>query len=41
LNGVTLVEVREIHYAARDGASIPAYLTLPPGGGDKNLPMVG
>ena len=40
LNGVTLGEVREIHYAARDGASIPAYLTLPPGGGDKNLPMV-
>ena len=29
-----------IHYPARDGTSIPAYLTLPPGGASKNLPVV-
>ncbi|WP_445231708.1 alpha/beta fold hydrolase [Duganella rhizosphaerae] len=29
-----------VHYAARDGLDIPAWLTLPPGGKDKNLPMV-
>lgn len=27
-------------YAARDGMTIPAYLTLPPGRGAKNLPLV-
>jgi dipeptidyl aminopeptidase/acylaminoacyl peptidase len=40
LVGATLGEVREIHYPARDGTPIPAYLTLPPGRGDKHLPMV-
>jgi dipeptidyl aminopeptidase/acylaminoacyl peptidase len=35
-----LGEVRLINYAARDGTSIPAYLTLPPGRGAKNLPLV-
>jgi len=29
-----------VHYTARDGLDIPAWLTLPPGGHDKNLPMV-
>ena len=29
-----------IHYRARDGLEIPAYLTLPGGQGKKNLPMV-
>lgn len=29
-----------VRYAARDGLSIPAYLTLPPGGVRKNLPLV-
>jgi dipeptidyl aminopeptidase/acylaminoacyl peptidase len=31
LAGATLGEFREITYKARDGTSIPAYLTLPPG----------
>jgi dipeptidyl aminopeptidase/acylaminoacyl peptidase len=29
-----------VHYAARDGLQIPAYLTLPRGSGKKNLPLV-
>jgi dipeptidyl aminopeptidase/acylaminoacyl peptidase len=29
-----------VRYPARDGLSIPAYLTLPPGGPRKNLPLV-
>nr|WP_315222313.1 alpha/beta fold hydrolase [uncultured Duganella sp.] len=29
-----------VRYAARDGLDIPAWLTLPPGGPHKNLPMV-
>ena len=30
-----------VHYPARDGRQIPAYLTLPPGGGaNQNLPLV-
>ena len=40
LAGAKLGEVRILNYKARDGTSIPAYLTLPPGGGDKNLPLV-
>jgi dipeptidyl aminopeptidase/acylaminoacyl peptidase len=35
-----LGEVRAISYKARDGTSIPAYLTLPPGSNGKNLPVV-
>lgn len=31
LAGVTLAEVREITYKARDGSDIPAYLATPPG----------
>lgn len=37
---VKLGEVRAISYAARDGASVPAYLTIPPGSDGKNLPLV-
>ena len=29
-----------MHYKARDGLDIPAYVTMPPGGGKKNLPLV-
>ncbi|MDL2354406.1 MAG: prolyl oligopeptidase family serine peptidase [Pseudomonadota bacterium] len=29
-----------VHFKARDGMDIPAYLTLPKGGSGKNLPMV-
>lgn len=29
-----------VHYKARDGLDIPAWLTLPPGSDGKNLPMV-
>ncbi len=29
-----------VHYKARDGLTIPAYLTLPPGAPRKNLPLV-
>jgi dipeptidyl aminopeptidase/acylaminoacyl peptidase len=32
--------MRPVHYAARDGLDIPAYLTLPKDGPEKNLPMV-
>jgi dipeptidyl aminopeptidase/acylaminoacyl peptidase len=35
-----LGEVRAMHYKARDGAMVPAYLTLPPGSDGKNLPLV-
>lgn len=31
---------RLVHYTARDGLEIPAYLTLPQGSAGKNLPMV-
>lgn len=40
LADVALGEVRAITYKARDGTSIPAYLTLPPGLEGKNLPLV-
>ncbi len=35
-----VLETRRITYAASDGLDIPAYLTLPPGGAAKNLPLV-
>ncbi|HUN25626.1 MAG TPA: alpha/beta fold hydrolase [Steroidobacteraceae bacterium] len=39
--GVTApLEVRRITYAASDGMEIPAYLTLPPGRPERNLPLV-
>lgn len=40
LANVTLGSVRRITYPARDGTSIPAYLTIPPGAAPKDLPMV-
>ncbi len=40
LVGVPLGDSRAISYLARDGASIPAYLTLPPGREAKMLPLV-
>jgi dipeptidyl aminopeptidase/acylaminoacyl peptidase len=35
-----LSPMESVRYQARDGLEIPAYLTLPPGRGDKNLPLV-
>jgi dipeptidyl aminopeptidase/acylaminoacyl peptidase len=35
-----LAEMRPIRYPARDGREIPAYLTIPKGMGEKNLPVV-
>ena len=38
--GTPPFEVRRVSYAAKDGLSIPAYLTLPRGRLPKNLPLV-
>lgn len=35
-----LARTQYVHYAARDGLSIPAYLTLPVGRDAKNLPLI-
>jgi len=40
LAGQTLGTVQTIHYQARDGYRVPAYLTLPPGVAPKSLPMI-
>lgn len=40
LNGATLGSQRAMRYPARDGATIPAYLILPPGREPKGLPLV-
>lgn len=40
LSEADLGEVRSYPYAARDGLTIPAFLTLPPGREAKGLPMV-
>jgi dipeptidyl aminopeptidase/acylaminoacyl peptidase len=40
LAGVKLGEQRGITYDSRDGARIPAYLTLPPGVQERGLPLV-
>ena len=40
LAGAALGESRSLTYLARDGASIPAYLTLPPGRPARDLPLV-
>ncbi len=40
LANVKLGEVRMLTYKARDGADVPAYLTLPPNSTGKNLPLV-
>ena len=39
LSGKTLTPVKSVRYTSRDGASIPAYLTLPAGDG-KNMPAI-
>ena len=36
----TLARYRSVTYTARDGMRIPAYLTLPPGVPEKNLPLI-
>jgi len=35
-----MAAMRPIAFAARDGATIPGYLTLPPGRAEKNLPTI-
>jgi dipeptidyl aminopeptidase/acylaminoacyl peptidase len=40
LAGAKLGEQRPITYKSRDGAEIPAYLTLPPGVPERGLPLV-
>jgi dipeptidyl aminopeptidase/acylaminoacyl peptidase len=40
LVGKQLADMESVSYAARDGLDIPAYLTLPPGRGAKDLPLV-
>lgn len=40
LDSRQLAPTRYIHYSARDGLSIPAYLTLPPGRPAKGLPLI-
>lgn len=40
LIGRQLGEVRAISYPARDGTTIPGYLTLPPGSNGRNLPTI-
>jgi dipeptidyl aminopeptidase/acylaminoacyl peptidase len=40
LEGRTLASVKPVTIAAPDGASIPAYLTLPPGKSAKGLPSI-
>ncbi|MEZ5498867.1 MAG: alpha/beta fold hydrolase [Steroidobacteraceae bacterium] len=37
---VPMGETQRIDYPSRDGATIPAYLTLPPGTADRNLPLI-
>jgi dienelactone hydrolase len=39
LDGMTLAPMKAVSYSARDGATIPGYLTLPVGG-TKNLPTI-
>ena len=40
LVGVKLGTVRDFDYEARDKYALIAYLTLPPGAAEKNLPLV-
>ena len=40
LTGKTLSPVRSVQYKARDGTTIPAYVTMPAGGSGKNMPAV-
>ncbi len=36
----SMASMEQVHYAARDGLDIPAYLTIPHGAERKNLPLV-
>jgi dipeptidyl aminopeptidase/acylaminoacyl peptidase len=40
LAGVTFGKIQDFKYEARDKYSLLAYLTLPPGGSEQNLPLV-
>jgi dipeptidyl aminopeptidase/acylaminoacyl peptidase len=40
LEGVPLAKVQSISYRAADGTMVPAYLTLPPSGQQKNIPAI-
>ena len=40
LNGQRFAAVRPVRYTSRDGLPINGYLTLPPGGSERNLPLV-
>jgi dipeptidyl aminopeptidase/acylaminoacyl peptidase len=40
LDPAKMAEVRPVSMTARDGLALQGYLTLPPGRGEKNLPMV-
>ncbi len=40
LEGATLGHVQSVTYRAADGSTIPAYLTLPPQGAQKNIPAI-
>jgi dipeptidyl aminopeptidase/acylaminoacyl peptidase len=40
LDPAAMAEVRPVSMKARDGLALHGYLTLPPGRGDKNLPLV-
>jgi dienelactone hydrolase len=40
LDGKTLSPVKAVRYTARDGSSIPAYMTVPAGSSGKNMPAV-
>lgn len=40
LHGRAFAPVRPISYQSRDGLRIPGYLTLPPGRGERGLPLV-
>ena len=40
LYGLSYAAVRPVRYTSRDGLAINAYLALPPGAGERNLPLV-
>ena len=40
LNGVQAAPMKAIRYQAADGTMVPAYLTLPVGGAQKNIPAI-
>lgn len=40
MEGRTMGAMKPVAFAAADGTQIPGYLTLPPGGADKNLPAI-